>query len=119
MRPEQFRAGIRAQDAGAVHLRNGAKAALDLFRLHAAFRGSLAWRFSRIELTERLLGYGNLRELRAVLGLKGTLFRTDPFPIYAGLVRRAGDVLLSFGTNDSRAYLAAVARDEVEELFER
>lgn len=97
LRPEHFRAGIQAHESAAVHLRNSAKAALDLFRLHyaqalPASERLKVWKASRKELLQLLppARYGEgLARLAPVLELRDPLFPADPFPLYAGLIQTA------------------------------
>lgn len=107
LRPEQFRADLRPHDAGATHLRNAAKAAVDIFRLHAVTLGEGSrrqefWTASRQELLECLpAAYGeNLARLRNVLLLRAPLFNgAEPFEVFAGLVHTACRCLHEMAAN--------------------
>lgn len=97
LRPEHFRADLRSHENAAAHLRNAAKAALDLFRLHhaATLTGDAhlqAWKASRKELLSLLPAarYGNeLRKFQPVLELRDPLFGSEPFALFAGLIYTA------------------------------
>ncbi|MGE3262544.1 MAG: hypothetical protein AB7K68_12255 [Bacteriovoracia bacterium] len=114
LRPEEFHAGIASHQAGAVHLRHAAKAALDLFRFHAsAFaHNENLWRASRLTLTEILPpAYGaNLRALQPILRLDSRPFGEDPFAVYSALAHTAIHCLHEMAS-------ALTARGEEEAVF--
>lgn len=84
---EAFRSEVRSHERAALHLRNGAKAALDIFRLHACQREESLWPATRAELA----AYFGLPELLPILNLRarGKLFTTDPYLLYVNLLQRS------------------------------
>lgn len=94
----QFHAGLAPHSPGAVKLRHGAKAAVDLFRLHHS--RSLApaaragfWRLPRHAALRELPSetYGSAAaEAAGLLALQAPLFpETDPFTLFSELAHRA------------------------------
>jgi hypothetical protein len=94
LRPEHFHSNLRPHDPGAVQLRHGAKAALDLFRLHRlAFSPSQElWQGGRLELMGLLPTdiYGTeALQLKNLLLLRAPLLPADPLALFSGLCRTA------------------------------
>lgn len=91
LRDEQFREGLSPRDSGALHLRNAAIAALELFRLHHATKhpgDESIWRASAEELIGLLPEEYNAKAFRNIIRLAPPFF-ANPVTLYAELLRRA------------------------------
>lgn len=101
MRSEDLSPNLKAHSRGAVQARHGAKAVVDLFRLHYSMHAperdlNKIWSATREGLCSLLPAtlYGeDLPQLKNLLTLKSPLFASDPFSLLASFTYRAFQVL--------------------------